>query len=148
MAEEKQDRPTGSYGLYCAAKCFQRPPPSPEPPKENHGSDVILSDHSKTTVPPQKKRGGWKAMPYILGNETFERLGTMGLLANMMVYLTIAYSSIASILGMVVVTLTSWLPQLHPPKCHVDQLPHGQCVPASTELLFCQSYLLLTSSDS
>ncbi|KAK0574461.1 hypothetical protein LWI29_024048 [Acer saccharum] len=176
MAEEKQDRPTGSYRLYCAAKCFQRPPPSPEPSKENHGSDVILSDQSKTTVPPQKKRGGWKAMPYILGNETFERLGTMGLLLNMMVYLvrelhftqvtavnilniwsgitnfaplfgafisdtyvgrfkTIAYSSIASILGMVVVTLTAWLPQLHPPKCHVDQPPHGQCIPASTSQL-------------
>ncbi|KAK9116893.1 hypothetical protein Sjap_015840 [Stephania japonica] len=36
----------------------------------------------------QRKPGGWKAMPYILGNETFERLATVGLLANFMVYLT------------------------------------------------------------
>ncbi|KAH7570169.1 hypothetical protein ACOSQ2_018464 [Xanthoceras sorbifolium] len=172
MAEERQDRPAGSYRLYCATKCFQRPPPSPEkspePPQENHGSGVL--SESKTT--PQKKSGGWKAMPYILGNETFERLGTIGLVANMMVYLmreyhytqvsavnilniwsgvsnfaplvgafvsdkylgrfkTIAFASIFSILGMVTVTLTAWLPQLHPPKCHVQQQPYGQCRPAT-----------------
>ncbi|KAK1554211.1 hypothetical protein Q3G72_009324 [Acer saccharum] len=169
-----------SYRLYCAAKCFQRPPPSPEkspePPQENHSSDVILSDQSKITTVSQKKRRVWKVMPYILGIETFERLWTIGLFPNMMVYLvrelhfthvfavniqhiwggitnfapmlgafisdtyvgrfnTIAFASVASILGMVVVTLTAWLPQLHPPKCHVDQPPHGQCKPATTSQL-------------
>ncbi|KAJ4972784.1 hypothetical protein NE237_005958 [Protea cynaroides] len=34
-----------------------------------------------------RKHGGWKTMPYILGNETFERLATQGLLSNFMVYL-------------------------------------------------------------
>ncbi|KAE9607919.1 putative proton-dependent oligopeptide transporter family, major facilitator superfamily [Lupinus albus] len=37
---------------------------------------------------PKMKRGGWKAMPYILGNETFERLASFGLFTNFIVYLT------------------------------------------------------------
>ncbi|XP_042497925.1 protein NRT1/ PTR FAMILY 2.13-like [Macadamia integrifolia] len=36
---------------------------------------------------PQRKHGGWKTMPYILGNETFERLASFGLLMNFMLYL-------------------------------------------------------------
>ncbi|XP_043707234.1 protein NRT1/ PTR FAMILY 2.13-like [Telopea speciosissima] len=39
------------------------------------------------THQPHRKHGGWKTMPYILGNETFERLASFGLLANFMVYL-------------------------------------------------------------
>lgn len=35
----------------------------------------------------RRKPGGWKAMPYVLGNETFERLASMGLLANFMQFL-------------------------------------------------------------
>ncbi|KAK7362151.1 hypothetical protein VNO77_04254 [Canavalia gladiata] len=44
---------------------------------------------------------------------------------------TIGYASFASLLGMIVVTLTSWLPQLHPPPCTPQQLASGQCVRAS-----------------
>ncbi|RDY10092.1 Protein NRT1/ PTR FAMILY 2.13 [Mucuna pruriens] len=121
---------------------------------------------------PKKKRGGWKAITFILGNETFERLSVFGLLANFMVYLTrelhldqvyasnivnlwfgvtnfaplvgafisdayvgrfrtIAFASFATLSGMIVVTLTSWLPQLHPPPCTAQQLRAGQCVRAS-----------------
>ncbi|XP_022957160.1 protein NRT1/ PTR FAMILY 2.13-like [Cucurbita moschata] len=106
----------------------------------------------------RREPGGWKSMPYILGNETFERLASMGLLANFMVYLrkvyhmdqvsatslmglwtgvtnflpllgaflsdayagrywTIAVASFFSFLGMTSMTLTAWLPQLHPPTC-------------------------------
>ncbi|XP_054822883.1 protein NRT1/ PTR FAMILY 2.13-like isoform X2 [Prosopis cineraria] len=36
----------------------------------------------------KKQRGGWKAIAYILGNKTFERLAVFGLLANFLVYLT------------------------------------------------------------
>nr|AAL48239.1 At1g69870/T17F3_10 [Arabidopsis thaliana] len=36
----------------------------------------------------EKKPGGWRAVSFILGNETLERLGSIGLLANFMVYLT------------------------------------------------------------
>lgn len=121
------------------------------------------SDAGDDTKIITRKRGGWKSMPYILGNETFERLATVGLLANFMVYLlnkfhmdqvrannvlniwsgatnfaplvgayisdsyagrfrTIAFSSFFSLLGMVTVTLTAWLPQLHPPPCsHKEQ---------------------------
>ncbi|PKU66293.1 putative peptide/nitrate transporter [Dendrobium catenatum] len=31
---------------------------------------------------------GWKAMPYVIGNETFEKLGTLGTASNLLVYLT------------------------------------------------------------
>lgn len=39
----------------------------------------------------QIKPGGWKSMPFILGNETFERLASFGVLANFMVYLRREY---------------------------------------------------------
>ncbi|KAK4833653.1 hypothetical protein QYF36_008867 [Acer negundo] len=52
---------------------------------------------------------------------------------------------------MVVVTLTTWLLQLHPSKCEVDQLPpHGQCKPATTSqltVLLMGSGLLSVGSD-
>jgi peptide/histidine transporter 3/4 len=35
-----------------------------------------------------RNQGGWKTMPFIIGNETCEKLATIGLLANMIVYLT------------------------------------------------------------
>ncbi|XP_010552600.1 PREDICTED: putative protein NRT1/ PTR FAMILY 2.14 [Tarenaya hassleriana] len=38
-------------------------------------------------TPPKRKPVGWKAMPYILGNETLETLATFGLVSNFMVYL-------------------------------------------------------------
>ncbi|KAJ7953740.1 NRT1/PTR family protein 2.2 [Quillaja saponaria] len=128
---------------------------------ENFGT--TLSDCS-TTI--EKKPGGWRAMPFILGNETFERLAGIGLLANFMVYLTrelhmdqvtasnvlniwsgisnfgpligafisdayvgrfktIAFASCASFLGMFTVTLTAWLPELHPPPCAPHELAAG-----------------------
>ncbi|AQK63782.1 Protein NRT1/ PTR FAMILY 2.9 [Zea mays] len=37
---------------------------------------------------PAVKYHGWKAMPFIIGNETFEKLGTLGTSANLLVYLT------------------------------------------------------------
>ncbi|KAK5774901.1 Nitrate transporter 1.7 -like protein [Gossypium arboreum] len=39
----------------------------------------------------QRKPAGWKAMPFVLGNETFERLASFGLMANFMVYLQSEY---------------------------------------------------------
>ncbi|XP_030475269.1 protein NRT1/ PTR FAMILY 2.9-like [Syzygium oleosum] len=35
---------------------------------------------------------GWKAMPFVIGNETFEKLGTIGTLANLLVYLTTVFN--------------------------------------------------------
>ncbi|OAY66299.1 Protein NRT1/ PTR FAMILY 2.13 [Ananas comosus] len=117
-----------------------------------------------------KKRepGGWKCMPYIIGNETFERLASYGLTANFTVYLvkrfhmqqlvavnvanvfngtanfapllgaflsdaywgrfrTLAYASFASLLGMVILTLTSAIRQLRPPSCSQSTALTGHC---------------------
>uniref|UniRef100_A0A7N0VID3 Nitrate transporter n=1 Tax=Kalanchoe fedtschenkoi TaxID=63787 RepID=A0A7N0VID3_KALFE len=117
----------------------------------------------------RRKPGGWKSIPYILGNETFERLATFGVLANFQVYLqtqfhmtlvaatnliniwsgcanfapllgafisdaylgrfrTVAFASIASLLGMGLLTFTAWSPKLHPPKCTPQQLKLNQCL--------------------
>lgn len=82
-----------------------------------------MSDKTQDPEKPHKKCGGWKAMPFVLGlslythnyfliffylligwwwwagNETFERLGTFGLLSNMMVYLTreFHYTQVAAV---------------------------------------------------
>uniref|UniRef100_A0A2N9EBZ5 Major facilitator superfamily (MFS) profile domain-containing protein n=1 Tax=Fagus sylvatica TaxID=28930 RepID=A0A2N9EBZ5_FAGSY len=155
----------------CSTKCFQCMPswssskPSSLEKQEEERDGKVLSD-SETK---KRRPGGWKAMPFILGNETFERLATFGLLANFMVYLTrelhmeqvfavniinlwwgvtnfaplvgafisdayvgrfrtIAFASFASFLGMVTVTLTSWMPQLHPPRCTQQELNLGHCI--------------------
>ncbi|XP_027147844.1 protein NRT1/ PTR FAMILY 2.11-like [Coffea eugenioides] len=101
---------------------------------------------------------GVRALPYIIGNEAFEKLGTIGTLWNLLVYLTtvfnmntiaatnmvnifsgtsnfgtlvgaflcdtyfgrynmLAFSSIASVLGMICLSLSAAMPQLHPPSC-------------------------------
>ncbi|GAB2289666.1 hypothetical protein Dimus_023973 [Dionaea muscipula] len=39
-----------------------------------------------------KKRGGWRAIKYILANETFEKLASMSLIANITVYLKTMYN--------------------------------------------------------
>ncbi|KAJ8499858.1 hypothetical protein OPV22_010410 [Ensete ventricosum] len=39
----------------------------------------------------RRRPRGWKAMPYIIGNEAFERVATYGLTANFMVYLVNIY---------------------------------------------------------
>ncbi|CAH8392810.1 unnamed protein product [Eruca vesicaria subsp. sativa] len=35
---------------------------------------------------------GWKVMPFIIGNETFEKLGIIGTLSNLLVYLTAVFN--------------------------------------------------------
>nr|BAJ85122.1 predicted protein [Hordeum vulgare subsp. vulgare] len=111
---------------------------------------------------PVHNHRGWKAMPYVIGNETFEKLGTIGTLSNMLVYLTtvyhmqsvdaatllnvfsgtsnlatvlgafvsdtylgryttIAISTFASFLGMLLLTLTAALPSLHPAACDASK---------------------------
>ncbi|EOA34903.1 hypothetical protein CARUB_v10019982mg [Capsella rubella] len=124
-------------------------------PYNRKSSPESSSDAKKV----EKKPGGWRAISFILGNETLERLGTIGLLANFMVYLTkvfhleqvaaanviniwsgftnltplvgafisdtyigrfktIAFASFATLLGLITITLTASLPQLHPASCH------------------------------
>ncbi|KNA22106.1 hypothetical protein SOVF_037060 [Spinacia oleracea] len=60
--------------------------------KEDHHNDYDDEKRVVTTVSSnERKPGGWKSMPFILGNETFERLATFGVLANFMVYLRREY---------------------------------------------------------
>ncbi|KDP21241.1 hypothetical protein JCGZ_21712 [Jatropha curcas] len=159
MVDGDKNKGRSSYWLYCCTKCFQKPSTSEIlEPEEKQANGNVLSD---SKIVRTKNPGGWRAMPYILGNETFERLATFGLFANFTVYLmrkyhmsqvsvanvlniwfgitnfapligafisdtyvgrfrVIAFASIAAFLGMVTVTLTAWLPYLHPPKCQQD----------------------------
>lgn len=177
MALEDKRKHSSSSWLYCSTKCFHLPSwPSSETSslekEREQMDDKVLSESHKI----ERKPGGWKAMPFILGNETFERLASFGLLANFMVYLTrkfhmdqvsasnviniwsgvtnfaplvgafisdayvgkfrtIAFSSFASLLGMVTMTLTAWMPQLRPPACSQEQQVLGQCLSPTTAQL-------------
>ncbi|RID53561.1 hypothetical protein BRARA_G00946 [Brassica rapa] len=122
----------------------------------------VLENAKNPNNSPERKRGGWISISFILGNETLERMGTIGLSANFMAYLTnvfhmklvdasnvfnlwlglsnlapllgaiisdayagrfktIAYASFFSLLGLMTVTLTAWLHQLHPPECNIHR---------------------------
>ncbi|GAU32833.1 hypothetical protein TSUD_209010 [Trifolium subterraneum] len=41
---------------------------------------------------PKLNYRGWRVMPFIIGNETFEKLGAIGTLANLLVYLTTVFN--------------------------------------------------------
>ncbi|KAM1681948.1 hypothetical protein ACFX1T_039021 [Malus domestica] len=43
-------------------------------------------------LPPNPRKGGWRAIKYILGNESFEKLASMSLIANITVYLSTRYN--------------------------------------------------------
>ncbi|XP_015690889.2 protein NRT1/ PTR FAMILY 2.11 [Oryza brachyantha] len=111
---------------------------------------------------PALKYHGWRAMPFIIGNETFEKLGTLGTSANLLVYLTqvfhmrsvdaatllnglngttslapiigaflsdaylgrylaLAIASVASLIGMFLLTMTAGAEGLHPAECGVGE---------------------------
>ncbi|XP_010498968.1 PREDICTED: protein NRT1/ PTR FAMILY 2.12-like [Camelina sativa] len=119
----------------------------------------VVEDSMNRKFLKEKKRGGWRAITFILGNETLEKLGSIGVSANFTLYLrnvfhmelveasnvyylwmgltnfapllgalisdayigrfkTIAYASFFALLGLMTVTLTACLPQLHPPPCN------------------------------
>ncbi|TKY63475.1 NRT1/ PTR FAMILY 2.13 [Spatholobus suberectus] len=136
--------------------------------RKSLGEDNLDSSNSRA----MEKKPGWKAISYILGNQIIERIATVGMMANFMVYLlqvfnlgqvaatnvigiwtgvsnfipiigacvadaylgkfrTIAISSFGTLVGMVILTLTAWVPQLHPPSCTSPQ----QCVPSTSTQL-------------
>ncbi|XP_027169774.1 protein NRT1/ PTR FAMILY 2.11-like [Coffea eugenioides] len=111
---------------------------------------------------PEINYRGIKAMPYIIGNETFEKLGAIGTLSNLLVYLTsvfnlkhitattlinvfngttnfatligaflcdtyfgryktLGFASIASFLGLLLISLTAAVKKLHPPHCGSEE---------------------------
>ncbi|XP_017973961.1 PREDICTED: protein NRT1/ PTR FAMILY 2.10 [Theobroma cacao] len=120
--------------------------------KTENGSTATTTDEPKINY------RGIKAMPFVIGNETFEKLGTTGTATNLLVYLTavfnmksitatnlvnvfngtcsfatligaflsdtyfgryktLGFASVASLLGMLLVTLTAAVSKLHPPAC-------------------------------
>ncbi|KAL2515956.1 Protein NRT1/PTR FAMILY 2.11 [Forsythia ovata] len=118
---------------------------------------------------------GIKAMPFIIGNETFEKLGAIGTLHNLQIYLTtffnmkritattllnvfngttnfatllgayfcdtyfgryntLGFGTIASFLGLLLITLTATFKKLHPPHCGADD---SQCIgPTAGQMAF------------
>ncbi|KAB1217417.1 Protein NRT1/ PTR FAMILY 2.11 [Morella rubra] len=113
------------------------------------------------TDEPQLNYRGIKAMPFVIGNETFEKLGTIGTSTNLLVYLTtvfnmksitattlinvfigttnfatllgaflcdtyfgryktLGFASVASLVGMLMLTLTAAIKKLHPPSCGAE----------------------------
>ncbi|XP_059648898.1 protein NRT1/ PTR FAMILY 2.13-like [Cornus florida] len=87
MEVEDKKKQISSSWLLCYTKCFPFSPPSslrsPESDSEEKKHDEAVSNlKSKKRIP-----GGWKSMPFVLGNETFERLATIGLLGNFLVFL-------------------------------------------------------------
>ncbi|XP_073119370.1 protein NRT1/ PTR FAMILY 2.11-like [Henckelia pumila] len=123
---------------------------------------AVDMEEKKTTAndedEPEINYRGIKAMPFIIGNETFEKLGALGMLFNLQVYLTtvfnmsrisattllnvfngttnfctligayasdtyfgryktLGFGSVASFLGLLVITLTAAVKNLHPPHC-------------------------------
>ncbi|XP_050376451.1 protein NRT1/ PTR FAMILY 2.11-like [Argentina anserina] len=105
---------------------------------------------------------GLKTMPFVIGNETFEKLGAIGTLSNLLVYLTtvfnmssikaatilnifngttnfstligafvsdtywgrfktVAFASIASLMGLILIDFTAVFKNLHPHKCNAQE---------------------------
>ncbi|CAN6339255.1 unnamed protein product [Urochloa humidicola] len=72
-------------------------------PQQAEAYAVAVVDDDATTInnkamkelsdgdEPEENYRGWKAMPYVIGNETCEKLGTIGTTANLLVYLTTVY---------------------------------------------------------
>ncbi|PON50529.1 Proton-dependent oligopeptide transporter [Parasponia andersonii] len=48
---------------------------------------AISSEKTTTTEPVSSKKGGLRTLPFIIANETFEKVASYGLLANMILYL-------------------------------------------------------------
>ncbi|KAJ7945960.1 Protein NRT1/ PTR FAMILY 2.11 [Quillaja saponaria] len=137
-------------------------------------SSTVEQQHDQQDLSPSpavsaRKAGGWKAIFYIIGNESFEKLASMSLISNISVYLLTKYNmngiamvnvvniwngssnvaslagafvsdtylgrfwtllcgSIASLLGMLTMTLTAGIHQLRPSPCNGEshcQRPKG-----------------------
>ncbi|XP_065876850.1 protein NRT1/ PTR FAMILY 2.11-like [Euphorbia lathyris] len=66
---------------------------------QNNGTMELNGTHKQNInkLQEQQQEGklkyrGWKAMPFVIGNETFEKLGAIGTLANLLIYLTTVFN--------------------------------------------------------
>ncbi|KAK0586181.1 hypothetical protein LWI29_002334 [Acer saccharum] len=128
--------------------------------------EKMENNNSSTDDEPRTNYRGWKSMPFVIGNETFEKLGTTGASTNLLVYFTtvfnmksitattlvnvfngttnfatlpgaflcdtyfgryktLGFASVASFLGLLVLTMTSAVSKLHPPHCGTQEI--GTC---------------------
>lgn len=58
---------------------------------ENEEVSLLKNENSGDDGPKINYRG-WKVMPFIIGNEIFEKLGAIGTLSNLLVYLTTVFN--------------------------------------------------------
>ncbi|CAK7322890.1 unnamed protein product [Dovyalis caffra] len=60
---------------------------------ENDLNEAVENNGKEETArEPKITYKGWKVMPFIIGNETFEKLGTIGTLSNLLIYLTTVFN--------------------------------------------------------
>ncbi|KAF3437795.1 hypothetical protein FNV43_RR20551 [Rhamnella rubrinervis] len=52
---------------------------------------TTMETNEKSDEPADVNYRGWKAMPFVIGNETFEKLGAIGALSNLLIYLTTVF---------------------------------------------------------
>ncbi|KAI3849617.1 hypothetical protein MKX03_008386 [Papaver bracteatum] len=115
-------------------------------------------EHGRENENEEVQYGGMKSMPFIIGNEIFEKIGFAGLTSNLLVYLTtvfnmkhvtavivlsifqgtsaftpliggyvadtylgryttLGFAFLINLTGSILITLTAFITQLHPPKC-------------------------------
>nr|ALE20036.1 NRT1/PTR family protein 2.1 [Catharanthus roseus] len=99
LEENKMKKQLSSTWFLCCSKCLPvnsssssskvSSPNSYQNNGYNHDDEEKLQqqDGYVSSGKQIRKPAGWKAMPYVLGNETFERLASMGLFANFMIFL-------------------------------------------------------------
>ncbi|KVH96105.1 Major facilitator superfamily domain, general substrate transporter [Cynara cardunculus var. scolymus] len=126
------------------------------PPSSLPENDAGKAHHHSPpqAKPTQRKPGGWKSMPYVLANFTvflmtvfhMDQVSSSNLIniwsgvtnfaplvgafisdAYVGKFWVIAFSSFATLMGMVTMTLIVALPKLHPPACSPQQTILNQC---------------------
>ncbi|PKI78026.1 hypothetical protein CRG98_001646 [Punica granatum] len=65
---------------------------SPTHGPKGNGTAMEMNGNAVSTQDHKINYRGWKVMPFIIGNETFEKLGAIGTLANLLIYLTSVFN--------------------------------------------------------
>uniref|UniRef100_A0A1J3JN10 Protein NRT1/ PTR FAMILY 2.10 n=1 Tax=Noccaea caerulescens TaxID=107243 RepID=A0A1J3JN10_NOCCA len=98
---ERKDKNKGIFGNNTQIETMERKPFEVETATDDHkpysavdgrGSDVTSTVDSFEEDQEKLVYRGWKVMPFIIGNETFEKIGIIGTLSNLLVYLTSVFN--------------------------------------------------------
>ncbi|CAH8350725.1 unnamed protein product [Eruca vesicaria subsp. sativa] len=75
---------------YTQIETMERKPFEVETTEDHKPYSAVDDSDSDSSDDKQEKLiyRGWKVMPYIIGNETFEKIGIIGTLSNLLIYLT------------------------------------------------------------